>query len=223
MNLSQKLLYYPLRFASRTLCRVHDGEMDKIPHIGPLIIIANHVNFLDVPLLYTHLLPRPVTGFAKVENWSNPALGMLFSMGGAIPIRRGAVDRDAIERALVVLQAGQILAIAPEGTRTGHGRLRRARAGLALLAAASDAPVLPVVYFGGEKFRHNIFRLRRTDFYFRVGVPYRLKRKDWPNKREVRQQVTDEMMYRIAALLPEEYRGEYADFSKATDEYWTPA
>jgi 1-acyl-sn-glycerol-3-phosphate acyltransferase len=222
MNLTQKMVYYPIRAASRTLCRVHDEEMANIPHKGPLILIANHVNFLDVPLLYTHLLPRPVTGFAKVENWSNPALGALFSLGGAIPIRRGAVDRDAIERALMVLQAGQILAIAPEGTRTGHGRLRRARAGLALLAAASDAPVLPIAYFGGEKFWENIPRLRRTDFHFRVGRLYRLKRRDWPNKREIRQQITDEMMYRIAALLPEEYRGEYADASKATDEYWEP-
>jgi 1-acyl-sn-glycerol-3-phosphate acyltransferase len=223
MNLAQRLVYYSIRVASRTLCRVHDEEMQKIPHTGPLIIIANHVNFLDVPLLYTHLIPRPVTGFAKAENWNNPAMGALFSLGGAIPIRRGMVDRDAIERALVALQAGQILALAPEGTRSGDGRLRRARPGLALLASASDAPVLPMVYFGGEKFWHNIARFRRTEFYFRVGTPYRLTTRDWPNKRESRQQVTDEMMYHMAALLPEEYRGVYADLSKATNEYWVPA
>lgn len=223
MNLTQKMVYYPMRVISRTLCRVHDSEMAKIPFAGPLILVANHVNFLDVPLFYTHLIPRPVTGFVKHENWSNPVLGPLFVLGGAIPVRRGEVDRGAIDGALHALQAGKILAIAPEGTRSGDGCLRKARPGLALLAKASGAPVLPVAYYGGEKFRRNLGRLRRTDFYFKVGSPFRLANNDWPNQRDVRQQITDEMMYRIATLLPEEYRGYYADLSKAEDTYWVPA
>ncbi len=223
MNLLQKLVYYPIRVASRTLCRVHDEEMVKVPATGPLIIIANHVNFLDVPVFYTHLIPRPVTGFVKHENWSNPVLGPLFILGGAIPVRRGEADRDAIERALRALRAGQILTIAPEGTRSGDGCLRKAKPGLSLLAKASGAPVLPVAYFGGEKFYKNIPRLWRTDFYFRVGKPWRLRNESAPITREMRQPMTDEMMYRIAELLPEEYRGYYADQSKASDTYWVPA
>jgi 1-acyl-sn-glycerol-3-phosphate acyltransferase len=223
MNRTLTVVYSPIRALSRTLCRVHDAEMAKIPHTGPLLLVANHVNFLDVPLFFTHLMPRSVTGFAKVETWNNPALGFFFTLGGAIPIRRGAVDRTAIGRAREVLRAGKILAIAPEGTRSGDGRLQKARTGVSVLALDSGAPVIPVAYYGGEKFRSNIFRLKRTDFHFRVGPPFRVRMEGGRLTREVRGQITAEIMYRLAALLPPEYRGYYADFSQATNRFLVDA
>jgi 1-acyl-sn-glycerol-3-phosphate acyltransferase len=222
MNLAQTAVYMPIRILARILFRVHDEELARIPHQGPLILVANHVNFSDVPVFYTHLIPRPVTGFAKIENWNNPALGFLFSLGGAIPIRRGAVDRTAIGRALEVLRSGRILAIAPEGTRSGDGRLQKGHTGVAVLALDSGAPIWPVAYHGLEKFRHNLVRLRRTDFYFRVGTPFRVRVEDGRLTREVREQITAEIMYRIAALLPPEYRGYYSDLSQATSQYLVP-
>jgi 1-acyl-sn-glycerol-3-phosphate acyltransferase len=219
MNLVQTVVYSSIRILGRILFRVHEEELAKIPHQGPLILVANHVNFADVPIFYTHLIPRSVTGFAKIENWNNPALGFLFSLGGAIPIRRGAVDRTAIGGALEVLRSGRILAVAPEGTRSGDGRLQKGRTGVSVLALDSGAPVIPVAYFGGEKFWRNILRLRRTDFYFRVGAPFHVRVEASRLTREVREQITTEIMYRIAALLPPEYRGYYADLSKATSRY----
>ena len=219
MNFVQTMVYYPIRILGRILFRVHADELARLPHQGPMIIVANHVNFADVPIFYTHLIPRPVTGFAKIENWNNPALGFLFSLGGAIPIRRGAVDRTAIGRALEVLRSGRMLAVAPEGTRSGHGRLQKAHTGIAVLALDSGAPVWPVAYYGGEKFWPNIYRLRRTDFYFRVGTPFRVRMESGRLTREVREQIATEIMYRIAALLPPEYRGHYADLSRATSQF----
>jgi 1-acyl-sn-glycerol-3-phosphate acyltransferase len=219
MNIAQRVVYTPLHYIGRTLCRVHDAELVKVPYKGPLILVANHVNFLDVPILYTHLMPREITGFAKAETWNNPAIGMLFSLGGAIPIRRGLIDREAIDRALAELRAGRILAIAPEGTRSGDGRLQRARSGVAMLALASGAPVMPLVYHGGEQFRRNFFRLRRTDFHIAVGEPFCVKPADGKPTRGDREQIADEIMYRLAALLPPEYRGYYADLSKATNRF----
>jgi len=172
-----------------------------------------------VPVFYTHLIPRPVTGFAKIENWNNPALGFLFSLGGAIPIRRGAVDRTAIVGALEVLRSGRILAIAPEGTRSGDGRLRKAHTGVAVLALDSGAPLWPVAYYGLENFWRNLVRFRRTDFYFRVGTPFSVRTGDERLTRAVRERITEEIMYRIAALLPTEYRGYYSDLTKATSQY----
>jgi 1-acyl-sn-glycerol-3-phosphate acyltransferase len=219
MNLAQTVVYSPLRALGRTLCRVHDEELRRIPRTGPLLIVANHVNFLDVPIFYTHLIPRDVTGFAKIETWKNPALGVLFSLGGAIPIRRGAVDRTAIGRACDALRAGRILAVAPEGTRSGDGRLQPAHTGVAVLALDSGAPVLPVVYYGGEKFRTNLLRLTRTDFYFRVGTPFRVRVTEGRLTRALRERITTEIMYRLAALLPPPYRGFYADLTRATGRY----
>jgi 1-acyl-sn-glycerol-3-phosphate acyltransferase len=219
MNLAQWAVYTPIRILARILFRVHDEELAQIPHHGPMILVANHVNFADVPVFYTHLIPRPVTGFAKIENWNNPALGFLFSLGGAIPVRRGAVDRTAIGRALEVLRSGRILAIAPEGTRSGDGRLQKGHSGIAVLALDSGAPIWPVAYYGLENFRRNLLRLRRTDFFFRVGKPFRVGVEAVRLTREVREQITAEIMYRIAALLPPEYRGYYTDLSKATSQY----
>jgi len=98
-------------------------------------------------------MPRPLTGFAKAETWDNPAMAMLFDLWQAIPIRRGEVDLEAIRQALSVLQSGGILAVAPEGTRSGHGRLGRGNPGVVLLAQMSGAPLLPLVYYGGESFK----------------------------------------------------------------------
>jgi 1-acyl-sn-glycerol-3-phosphate acyltransferase len=219
MNLAQTVVFPPLRTLGRALCRVHDEELAGIPQQGPLLLVVNHVNFLDAPIFYTHLIPRPVTGFAKVETWRNPAIGILFSLSGAIPIRRGVVDRTAIGLAQEALRSGKILAIAPEGTRSGDGHLQKARAGVSVLALDSGAPVIPVAFYGGEKFSHNILRLIRTDFYFRVGAPFHIRVQDAKLTRDVREQITTEIMYRLAALLPPEYRGYYSDFSKATNRF----
>ncbi|MGB7539757.1 MAG: hypothetical protein WBM17_14540, partial [Anaerolineales bacterium] len=77
----------------------------------------------------------------------------------------------------------------------------------------------PVAYYGGEKFRSNISRMIRTNFYFRVGAPFRVRMEGGKLTREVREQITTEIMYRLAALLPPQYRGYYSDLSKATNGF----
>ncbi|RLC64322.1 MAG: 1-acyl-sn-glycerol-3-phosphate acyltransferase, partial [Chloroflexi bacterium] len=179
------------------LCRVDGAHLVRVPERGPLIIVANHINFLDAPLIYTHLQPRPVTGFAKVENWSNPILRPLFELWGAIPLDRGEADTAAFRRALEALEAGYIVAMAPEGTRSGDGRLQRGHPGVVLLALRSGAPLLPVVYYGGEHFWRNLTRLRRTDFHIVVGQPFSLDARGVRVTRQVRQHMADEIMYQL--------------------------
>jgi 1-acyl-sn-glycerol-3-phosphate acyltransferase len=101
-----------------------------------------------------------------------------------------------------------IVAIAPEGTRSGDGRLQRAKPGIGLLAAHSSAHILPLAYYGHERVWSNIKSLRRTDFHIRVG-PLLRARKNGRWTAEKRQALADEVMCHIAALLPAEYRGVY--------------
>ncbi len=201
------------------LCRVDAAQLARVPERGPLIIVANHVNFLDAPLLYIHLQPRPLAGFAKAETWDNPALAVLADLWGAIPLQRGEIDLSALRAALDALEAGRILGVAPEGTRSGNGQLQVGNAGIVLLALRSNAPILPVVSYGGELFRHNLTRLRRTEVHVAVGQPFCLAVPEGRVTRQIRQQMTDEIMYQMAALLPHAYRGVYSDLSSATRDY----
>lgn len=219
MTLTMWAVSSTIKGLTRLLCRVDDAQLARVPAQGPLILVANHINFLDVPLIYTHLQPRPVTGFAKIETWDNPVLGFLFTLGRAIPLQRGEADVAALRRGLAALTAGHILAVAPEGTRSGHGRLQRGHPGVVVLALRSGAPLLPLVYYGGETFKRNLRRLRRTDFHIVVGQPFYLQADGIKVTRQVRQQMADEIMYQLAALLPPAYRGHYANLDAATEKY----
>jgi len=203
----------------RFICKVDDEALRKVPREGPLIVVVNHINFLEIPVLYTHLHPRPMTAYAKVETWDNPLLAFLSNSWGAIPLRRGEADVEAIQKGLRALRDGSILFIAPEGTRSHTGHLLRGKPGTALLALRSGAPLLPIACYGGEKFQDNIKRLRRTDFYIVVGEPFYVQADGRKARREARQKIADEVMYQISALLPQDYRGCYADLSEATEHY----
>lgn len=210
MTIAIRMLNFAIRGVSRTICRVDDIELSKVPMEGPLILAVNHVNFLDAPLLYTHMLPRPITGLVKKETWDNPVLGVLFSSWKAIPIRRGEADLSAIQRAREALKQKQILVVAPEGTRSKTGKLQHGKPGFALLAALTRTPILPLAFYGGELVWDNMHRFVRTDFNIRVGEVYRLTDGLDIKDKKVRQKITDEVMCLIADLLPAKYRGVYS-------------
>lgn len=203
-----------IRVYTNITCRIDAPDLQTFPKHGPLIAIANHTGQIEVPLLFAHLQPRRVTGWAKAEVWDNWFLRWVFNTWEAVPIRRGEADMTALRGALDVLKKGGIFGLAPEGTRNKNGRLRRAMPGTAMLALHSKAPIVPVAHWGGEVYLSNLKRFKRTDFHIRVGKPFKLNVEGVKINGEVRQQIVDEMMYRLAALMPEEYRGEYADFSK---------
>ena len=219
MSLAYNMVNTTIKSLARILCRVDASALASVPVQGPLLLVANHINFLDAPVVYTHLQPRPLTGIVKAETWDNPVMGLLFDIWGAIPIRRGEPDTTALRLALEALNAGKIVAVAPEGTRSGNGRLKRGYPGIITLALRSCAPILPLAYYGGERFRDNLSHLRRTDFHIVVGSPFTVETGGEKVTRQVRQAMTDEIMYQIAALLPPAYRGEYANLEAATQKY----
>jgi 1-acyl-sn-glycerol-3-phosphate acyltransferase len=221
MGFSHKFLMAIGRGLTSLICRIDDSQLPRVPMTGPLIIVTNHVNILEIPILYTRLQPRKMHGLVLSTHWKSPLLRWIFAVTETIPLARGEPNPQAVRRALDYLKAGAILIISPEGTRSGHGRLQQAYPGAVLLAARSQAPLLPVAYYGAEDYKHNLARLRRSDFHLAVGSPFYLDSHAQPIDRQVRQQMTDEIMYQLAALLPPAYRGLYADLSKATQDYIT--
>ena len=204
------------------ICIVHAGDINKVPLKGPFILAANHINFMEAVIFFTFTPPRPITGIAKVETWDSPILGPLFSLWGAIPIKRGEADRAAYDACMLALQENKILAILPEGTRSGNGLLQKGQPGIVLLAARSDLPILPGVVWGQENFWHNLRRFKQTELFIRVGEPFKLRTEEMSFDRETRQRMADEVMYRLSELMPEKYRGEYADLSLSDASLWAP-
>jgi 1-acyl-sn-glycerol-3-phosphate acyltransferase len=109
--------------------------------------------------------------------------------------------------------------VAPEGTRSNHGRLLRGQPGIALIALHSGAPILPIAHWGGEDFGSNIKKLKRTDFHIRVGKAFTLDPHSDRVNGKVRQEMADEIMYQLALLLPEKYRGEYQNCNPPPTKY----
>lgn len=217
-----KIVAFFVKLGTHIMCRIDAPEMHKMPMQGPLIGYSNHTGQIEVAVLFAQLQPRPITGWAKVESWDNFFLRWVFNLWGLIPIRRGEADTTALRKAVQALEKGYIFGIAPEGTRNITGRLKRAHPGAVMLALHSGAPMLPVAHWGGENLIRNLKRLKRTDFHIRVGEPFCLRLEGVRVTKEIRQQIVDEMMYRLAELLPPEYRGEYQKVTEIEYFYTEP-
>ena len=191
--------------------------LGNIPPDGGLILTCNHFSVGDPPIL-TGIFPRRVVWMAKQELFDFPIFGKLYSMGGFIPVRRFEGDLRAIRRAQTALRRGHVLGMFPEGTRSG-GRLGAGEPGTALIALRTGAPILPAAIWGTEHAKLPRDMFRRTRIHVRFGQPFRLPQAARISKESVAGG-TEQIMRRIADLLPAEYRGEYGGRSAAVP---TPA
>jgi len=191
-----------------TLCV--DGA-EQIPERGPFLMVTNHIAFLDAPLEYAFLVRGPFAGWAAEKYERHLLYGPLLRIGGSIFIRRGQIDRGALSAALDALGRGKIFGLAPEGTRSPNASLIRGRTGVAYLAYHGNVRVVPVAVTGTERVAADLGRLRRPRFTVRVGRPFHLPALDHDPRPEDLRRGADEVMCRIAALLPPVYRGVYAD------------
>ena len=219
MRIKAGLVNWFLRGVFSIPCKIDKDELRKIPREGPLILVGNHINFLEAPVVFPILDNPNVRGIAKIESWDNPLFNFLFNTWGIFPIERGTIDREAFRKSFEVLEKGQILAVSPEGTRSKDGLLLQGKPGIVALAARSKAPMLPVAFYGYENFWDNLKHLRRTQFRVEVGKPFVLNTDGASFSKEARQAATDEIMYKIASLMPEKYHGYYQNPDKVEYKY----
>jgi 1-acyl-sn-glycerol-3-phosphate acyltransferase len=207
------------RFVARAFTRVRiEGDTDAIPREGPVILAANHNSNADAVLIGAFLTPRlgrRIHWLGKKEMFEWPIVGWLARSGGVVPVDRGAADVEAFRIAQRILQAGHVLMVFPEGTRSPTGELQQPKDGLALLALRTNATIVPIgvsntdrVWPKGQAIpfpgKHATMRIGEP---FRVGdlIPPELDRK------AAKGLATTLIMRRIAAQLDPRHRGTYGE------------
>lgn len=203
-----------LRFIFRLLLRlftyVEAHGVENIPLEGGCIVAPNHLGALDVPLLGIHILRNDASFLAAKKHRRFPTSLLIDALGG-IWIDRYNADLRALRQARDFLRAGNILGVAPEGTRSPNHALIAGKPGAAYLASLANAPIVPVGITGTENAFEQLRRLRRPHLTIRFGKPFTLPPLDPDNREAALRRNTDEIMCRIAALLPPAYRGVYAN------------
>ena len=197
----------------RMLCRFRIEGLEHVPEEGPYILAVNHLHWLDAPAL-GYAFPYRAYVFAA-EKWEVHWLfGPLFRTMDAIFVQRGEVDRQALRQASAVLKGGAVLGMAPEGTRSKSGGLQKGHGGAAYLAYRTGAPVLPITIAGQDKVFSSLARLRRAEVRALFGPAFAPPPVEGRVSSADVQAFSEEIMYRLAAMLPAEYRGVCGDIEE---------
>ena len=202
------LLYHALRmiaiFLFHATTRLHVRGLSNVPDKGAFIIASNHLSWTDIPLIPLHFR-RKVVYMAKEEYYSSK-IAWLVRFLGAFPVKRGEGDRQALRAGEEQLRKGNILVIFPEGTRSRNYALAKAHAGIGMVALRTGVPVVPVAIWGSE----NALKKFRTPVTISYGKPMVLTPKGKKITREDIDEATEQLMRKIAEMLPPSYQGAYA-------------
>jgi len=200
----------------RVVSRMDVRGRENIPQAGPLIVAANHMHALDLPVVFA-VVPRRQTVFAA-SKWRGKFAGWLMQIfADAIFVERGEPDRQAIARALEVVRQGGALGVAPEGTRSRTGGLIEGKPGTVYLASRSGAPILPIAVWGQEQAMWHWAHLRRPEIHVRIAEPVSLPAGAEHARSVELASYTDQLMLTLAHMLPQDYRGVYASRLKEQD------
>lgn len=197
----------------RLLTRIEVRGLENLPPSGGFIASSNHLSRVDAPLVFMFLKDRKLTGFAADTYRSRPFFRAIIRCIDVIWVHRGAIGPSTIKYAIQALRDGRILGVAPEGTRSKTRALIEAKTGAAFLALMAGVPVVPMALDNSEKVLPSLARLHRQRVTLTIGKPIVFspladgRRPD----SQLLEKCTTEIMCRIAAMLPPERRGVYAD------------
>ena len=207
-----KTLRSIVRFIMNIIADVEVVGLEKLPK-GNFILAVNHLGRLDTAILL-YAIDREDIILPIAEKYKNhPLFGAIGRAVDAIWLNRFDADYGAFREILARMERGGLMVIAPEGTRSKTEALQEAKMGVAFLASRSGYPVLPVALTGTEDrgVAANLKRFRRTKITARGGDLFNVHVPRGKGRDEALRIATDEIMCRIAAELPEKYRGFYAD------------
>jgi 1-acyl-sn-glycerol-3-phosphate acyltransferase len=203
----------------RVLWRVDVTGAENIPDSGPTIIMMNHISAIDPILTMGAVTNRFVVPMTKIENTQNWFLAFFVWWWGSYTVNRNEVDRKALINSIELVKSGQMILIAPEGTRHPEG-LAEAKDGLAFVATKANAVIVPTAISGAVGWKDKLFRLQRPNINVNFGKPFRFKTEGGRVPREDLSAMSQEAMYQLAlAVKDETRRGFYSDVSKATTDH----
>src|SRR3972149_6560253 len=196
------------------IARVQITDIERIQRTeGPIIVVCNHLGRLDF-IFTLALVNRDDLIIVVAEKYRKSALmRWVVRQLDLLFLERFEADLGTLREVLRRLQRGGFLVIAPEGTRSPTEALLEGKPGAAFLAAKTGAKVIPIGVTGtevrlvGEAYR----KFRRPKVVLKMGLPYSIPPLPKVGRAEFLAQQTDEIMTRIAALLPTEYRGVYSN------------
>lgn len=202
-----------IRLMFRLIARVEVVGLENVPASGGMVAVTNHIGRLDPGLAYC-LLDRDDVIMLVAEKYREVAITRwLAEAVNGIWVDRFNADMSAVRTCLRRLKQGGVMVIAPEGTRSPTGALIQARSGAGYLAAKTGAPIVPTAIVGTEdaRVKARLKRLKRIDVRVYFGQPFKLPPLPVDGREVALQAYDDEIMCRIAALLPPERRGVYAE------------
>ena len=201
------------------LARAEITGVENVPDSGPAILMMNHISLIDPVVCMGAVTKRFVVPMTKVENVRNPFLGVFVRMWGAYSVDRDSVDRRALTNSIELLKSGQLILIAPEGTRHPEG-LARPKEGMTYVAVRSNAVIVPAALSDSMDVLQRWKRLRPARVRLTFGRPFRFRTEGRARiPRDELSRMTEEAMYQLALAQPDPaLRGVYADLSQATTE-----
>jgi 1-acyl-sn-glycerol-3-phosphate acyltransferase len=206
-------LLEPIRFLVRTLTKFTVENQERLPKEGGVLITTNHLSRLDTPILLAITDRDDLVAIVAKKYKEKPFFKwILEKVGTMVWMDRTTTDFTAMRQAIEQLRKGAMVGIAPEGTRSRETiGLLEGKPGAALMVARTSVPIVPVGIIGSEKINQHFLRLQRPPVSIRVGEAYTLPEMDQEDRQGWLSRSTEEIMCRIAALLPPEYRGFYTD------------
>ena len=207
----RNLLRSILTIFFRVLTRLTVTGIENIPLVGGCLLTGNHLGIIDGPLIFCVIPRDDATGLAALKHRRNPIIRFIVESAKGIWIDRTRTDFQALKDARGHLKNGGLLGLAPEGTRSDTHALIKAKPGVAFLADKSNAVIVPLGIIGSENALKKIFTLQRPKVQIHFGEPFQLLPLNRKDRESSLQRNTDEIMCRIAALLPKAYRGVYTD------------
>src|SRR6266487_5275575 len=204
-----------VRFIMKMIADIEVHGKEKLPQ-GNVIIAANHLGRLDTAVLLC-ITDRDDLIMPVAEKYKNhPLYGAIGRAANAIWLNRFEADYSALRQILERMKGGGMLVIAPEGTRSKTESLQQGKMGVTFLASKSGYPVLPVALTGTEDrgVIENLKRFRRSKITAIAADPFYINTPAGKGREVAMRQATDEIMCQIAALLPENYRGVYANYPR---------